>query len=573
MRRFLLSVMLSAWFLLAVAPHVFADVNDFIITKFDAEYSITKDDPQGRLKVKETITVEFSDNNHGILRALPLKYKTKLNTSVLSVNKVSGEEWPFTIYTENDNLILKIGDPNLTVTGEQTFIVNYQMDNVITFYPNHDEFYWDINGDDWDQPFVEVSANINLPPGLKTNEQLCYSGGFGDQSKNCQVANLGANVLASAVNLKPNQTLTAVISFEKGFFKPPTWRDKIKDNFGLLAGTVLPPLIFGTWAYKRWKKLGKDPKGAGVIVPEYGPPKGLSPAEVGTVIDYNVGTRDISATIIDLAIRKYLKINVEEKRRLLKKNNHYSFELINPNFSSLKPHEKEILEGIFSLKQKGEVVELSSLKEEFYKTSQSVQKKLSESLTSGGMFSSNPTKAGVGMWIVAGVLIFGAFIFRSSVSIGFVLSALIVGVFASLMKQRTQTGQNLKDKIEGLKLYLKVAEADRLKKMQSPSAPYASNATQPKRTAELFEKLLPYAIVLGAEKDWAKQFEGIYTEPPDWYGGNWSTFNMVYFSSSLSDGVNAMSSNFSPPSSSGSSGAGGGGFSGGGGGGGGGGGW
>jgi uncharacterized membrane protein len=108
--------------------------------------------------------------------------------------------------------------------------------------------------------------------------------------------------------------------------------------------------------------------------------------------------------------------------------------------------------------------------------------------------------------------------------------------------------------------------------LQSPGAKYATNAKEPKRTVNLFEKLLPYAVIFGVEKDWAKQFDNIYKQPPAWYQGNWSTFNTYMLASHISSATSSFNASFSPPSSSSSSGFSGGG-AGGGGGGGGGGGW
>jgi uncharacterized membrane protein YgcG len=150
------------------------------------------------------------------------------------------------------------------------------------------------------------------------------------------------------------------------------------------------------------------------------------------------------------------------------------------------------------------------------------------------------------------------------------LAGLIMLAFAKLMPSRTRKGAAAKDAAEGLKLYLETAEKDRIAMLQSPNAPYADKSPEPVKTVELFEKLLPYAMVLGVEKQWAEQFSSIYTTPPDWYNGNWSTFNAGYLASSLNDSMSAMNSSFAAPSS-GSSGFSGG--AGGGGGGGGGGGW
>lgn len=104
--------------------------------------------------------------------------------------------------------------------------------------------------------------------------------------------------------------------------------------------------------------------------------------------------------------------------------------------------------------------------------------------------------------------------------------------------------------------------------MQSVERPYA----EPSKTVNLFESLLPYAVAMGVEKSWAKQFDDIYKEQPDWYQGS-GTFTGNRLASGLSSGIGAMNSSFSHSTSSSSSGSGGGGFSGGGGGGGGGGGW
>lgn len=158
------------------------------------------------------------------------------------------------------------------------------------------------------------------------------------------------------------------------------------------------------------------------------------------------------------------------------------------------------------------------------------------------------------------------------VSLGLAIG--IVLAFMIIMGKRTTEGVAVKEQLLGLKMYMETAEADRIKMMQSPNAPYAQNAAEPVRNVELYEKLLPYAVVMGVENEWSKQFEGLYRQPPDWYSGNYSTFSTVYLASSIgSNFSSAMNRAYAPPKSSGSSGFGGGGFSGGGGGGGGGGGW
>jgi uncharacterized membrane protein YgcG len=184
-------------------------------------------------------------------------------------------------------------------------------------------------------------------------------------------------------------------------------------------------------------------------------------------------------------------------------------------------------------------------------------------LTFGGLFS-------LAFGILGGLILFG-------IIVGFVLAGIIIFVFAFIMPARTAQGVEAHDALLGLKDYIKLAEADRLKFLQSPEGAEKiqdKEAFDPKTAqakVKLFEKLLPYAILFGLEKDWAKQFNDFYKTPPDWYqGGNWTAFNAGYFAGSLGSFNNAAGTSFAAPSSSSSSGFSGGGAGGGGGGGGGG---
>ena len=567
-------VFISSWILLA-APPVRADVNDFVITDFKADYVLTADDSQGLLKVQEEIDVVFSDNNHGILRAIPKKYKDhSVRLKIRQVSSRSGAPSQYTTYSENDNLVLKIGDPNQTVTGAQSYTIIYTAENVVTFYDGHDEFYWDVNGDQWEQPFSKTSATFALP-GRVINKLDCFTGSFDATTQNCNIDSTAGDTVKTSTTqeLKPNETLTMVIGMPKGIFHPAGLSDWLNDNQSRLLAIFAPPLLIGGWAYLRWRKHGRDIEGRGVIVPEYGPPDKLTPAEVGIIADYRLDNKDISATIIDLAIRKYIKI-IETKTGLLKRGKKYELELINANTVGLKPHEQSILTNLFSDFAVGTVVKLEDLRTKYYTTVAQVRKDLTKDLTTHGYFEKNPLTAGKGMLTLAIFLFVLTFVFFWWISIGFALSAIILFILGNLMERRSIQGVAAKEHTEGLKLYLKTAEKDRIKMLQSPDMPYMPKVKEPKHTVHLFEKLLPYAILLGVEGQWSKQFEDIYTEPPDWYSGNYRTFNAAVFASSLSSSVSSMGSSFSAPSSSSSSGfSGGGGSAGGGGGGGGGGGW
>lgn len=593
MKKLLLALILPLFLAVLMPDRAYADLQDFTINNFEAEYTLSNEDKQGTLNIVENIQLTFSDNNHGILRAIPSSYKGQpLQLKVNSISSPSGAPSEYTTSNESGNTVLKIGDPARTVTGPQQYRIDYTVNNVISFYGDHDELYWDINGDQWQQPFEKVSLVLNMPDGvvLSNEKPLCFAGAFGKNDTDaCEIAVDGNWVMASTLKpLTPRQTMTVVIGVQKGYFTAPTFADKLLDYALTIIKITLLPLIVFVYSFRRWRKFGRDPKGRGTIVPEYEAPDNLRPMEVGSLLDFKADNKDLTATIIDLAVRGHIRIIETKKDKLIGKDKlEYGFELLNKAEDELLAYEKLVLTGMRSAGKASEdtagkdatiTVELKDMKNKFYTTAAKVTKEVEKDMVSKGYFPSKPSSAGTRLAIIGGLC--GGLVFMAGGALGaavvvsLILSAVIAFIFAVLMSSRTVKGVEALDKARGLKLYLNTAEKDRIAMLQAPNAKYAANHNAPKKTVELFEKLLPYAMILGVEKQWAKEFEGIYNEPPNWYSGNWAAFNTGLLIGSLNNSVGAMNSvAFSSPNSSGGSGMGGGGFSGGGGGGGGGGGW
>ncbi len=582
-----LSLLLTSLLTLAalVVPAVaHADVNDFTVTSFKADETLSRADPQGELRIVEQINVTFTDSNHGILRAIPDRYKN--HSSQIKINKItsdSGAPTRYSTYTSNDNLVLKIGDPNKTITGPQEYTIDYTLRNVISFYKDHDELYWDVNGDQWAQPFTAVSATVHLPDGLRqTQTPACYTGAYGGTASDCAVTNSANTIdVATTKPLTAYQTLTYVAGFQKGYFQPSKWYESVGEYAKGLVGFFVPLVLIGGSGFMYWRLFGRDPRGKGVIVPQYDSPDNMRPLSAGTLLDFKTDNRDISATIIDLAVRRYIKIiETKQDRKLRKDTMSYSLELTNGDVSKLDDNEVTLLKALFDDLTPGSKTDISDRKNKLYTTATTLRKSVKQQLTDGGYFRANSLTSASGKRpakLVLLVVLFVAldlFAFKGSAIFGTIIGVLIFVLFAIFIDARTQKGVDAKEHLLGLKMYMDVAEKDRLKKLQGPDAEYAANAGEPVKTVDLFEKLLPFAMVLGVEKQWAGQFKDLYKSPPDWYSGNWSTFNAYYLASSLNSGIGAaVNSAFTAPSSSGSSGFSGGGFSGGGGGGGGGGGW
>lgn len=572
----------------ALVPAASADVNDFTVTRFASDQTLTNSDKQGQLHIVERINVAFTDYNHGILRAIPTSYKK--HQLQVHVNRVSSDSGAPTLYTttnENSNLVLKIGDANRTITGRQEYTIDYTVRNVISFYPDHDELYWDVNGNQWQQRFLSVSTTLHLPQGLRLSAATpqCYVGSYGSTDQHCSIAasdNARTLEAKSLRVLSPTETLTTVVGFQKGYFAPSTIIDTLGEYSAGAVAFFVPFILLAVPAGIYWYKRGRDPKNRTTIVPEYEAPDGLKPIEVGTVLDFKTDNSDITATIIDLAIRGYVKIIEENKKRLLLGHKLvYTFELRNADTTGLTTYELTLLQAIFGVGYAaGQQVDATQLPM-LAKETTTIRTQVSDGLVEKGYFRSNPftlltTYHGFAIGALV-ILAFGMGVIHVGAPawIGLAAGAAVAFLFLHFVPSRTLKGVEAKRRILGLKLFLQVTETERLKQMQAPNAPYAANAHQPVKTVELFEKLLPYAMVLGVENEWAKQFEKLYTTPPDWYSGNWTTFNAVYLASSLSGPLSTtVTTAFTPSGNSSSSGfGGGGGFSGGGGGGGGGGGW
>lgn len=577
------ALLLSVAAVLLVPGLAHADVNDFTINKFDADYTLTRNDRQGQLRVVENIEVTFTDQNHGILRAIPNRYKNhrlQLQDVRIWFDDAPG---PWSSYQSNGNTVLKIGDPDKTVTGKHYYAITYTLQNVITFYDDHDELFWDVNGDQWAQTAESVSVALHLPKELKLSQQspICYTGSYGSKDRHCTIRYAGpAHTLQAETTrpLSPYQTLSVVAGFEKSYFVPSTVSETSKEYTGMVAAFLVPFLLLGGIAGIHWFRYGRDAKGRGTIVPEYEAPDGLKPIEAGTLVDFKTDNRDITATIIDLAVRRYITIIEEtEERRFRRDRTKYTLRLEKDDLSGLESFEKAIVKALFVKAEKGEQIDLEGMKYKLAAAATKLRTDIKGRLVKGGYLRKNPLAT-----TLKALVLFGLALLMSVVIAAFHGGPAVLGIgagigvaiiFLLLMPSRLPKGVAAREQFLGLKMYLQTAESERLKKLQGPNAAYAAHAHEPKRTVELFEKLLPYAMVLGVEKQWAKQFEHIYQTPPDWYSGHWTAFNAVYLTSALSSGIQpAVNTAFSSPSSSGSSGFSGGG-AGGGGGGGGGGGW
>lgn len=575
-------------------------VQDFSLLDFSADYYLDRTDQRvPGLRVQEQITAEFPsyDQNHGLERAIPNSYRDQpIDLRIASVTNQAGQALPYHTYFNKGNLVLRIGNAQTYVHGQQKYVITYTLKNVILFNQDHDEFYWDINGDDWPQATAHVTARIHLPTELAQDlqpEQHCFTGSRGSHQTNCSLERQTVGdetvILAEATNLGPRQTLTTVIGFNKGVFMvDKAARRSFIIKFSLALGLGIVPLLVTIISLiRRWRREGRDPTGRQVIIPQYTPPAGLNVLTSDVILHEKLRTQAISALIIELAIRGYIALYEVQKSKLLGlgKQTDYELELTKNPETNLKTEEKSVINMLFgTTASAGNRVQLAALSQKLYQDVSRLNKTVCQDLAEQHYFHHSPIKIR-NRYYLRGCLLAMTSLFCLPL-IGWLgglailpfmclaLTGIITIIVAPTMPARTINGVAAREHLLGLRDYIKLAEADRLKFLQSPEGVRQyGDPNNPAAKVRLFEKLLPYAMLFGLEKDWGNQFKDIYKQSPNWYHGNWTSFSAGYLAGSLSGFAAASQTSFAPPSSSGSSGFGGGGFSGGGGGGGGGGGW
>jgi uncharacterized membrane protein len=556
------------------ASPVFAQY--FTINNFHSDITTNED---SSFTVQETIDVEFERPRHGIYREIPFKYKdeflktTRTPIEVLSVTDGSNKDWKYKVTKTGSVINIRIGDPNSLVSGKQTYVVTYKVENMILFFNDHDEIYWNVTGNYWKAPIKEASAEVTLNIKNKSKKlwAACYTGVYGSRRADCFFkASDNSAEFYTKKNLNTGEGLTIAFGWDKGLIVPPSsqkrflWTLNIEENWVFVF-----PLLSFLFMINLWYRRGRDPKVREAVTVMYEPPqfnnKSLIPAEVGTLIDERLDSRDITSTLVGLAVKGYIKIEEKREKGLIFDTTDYYLSKVKEPDNNLNIFERDLMNDLFSDSPKG--IFVSEMKNSFYKNLPSLKDTLYRELVEKKYFLRSPEKIR-NLYITIGILvivfgsIFTTFLFSSYFTwkaiISWVITGLPIFFFGRVMPAKTKAGSSAYMDVLGFREFLSRAEKDRLERMGDKN---------------LFSKFLSYAIALGVENKWAKAFEGIYQETPDWYvlPGGFRTFSASSFSHSINSfTTNLSSAAFSSPRGSGS---GGGGFSGGGGGGGGGGSW
>jgi uncharacterized membrane protein YgcG len=600
------------------------------IVSFAADYTVRTD---GSMDVTETLVWQFDDDtSHGIQRDIRTSagYDQKPDTyrrydlSDVSASSPSGAPADVAVSETGAETRIRIGNPDETVQGRQTYVVRYHLAHVVNGFEDHSELYWNVTGQRVEIPTDTVRVTVRGPAAVART--ACFYGAQG--STDTCTSSPGNRATFAAKDLAPNQQVSILASFPLGAVKdvapdlrsgetgysgdsgvastmsPTAARAVSLLSYG--GGVTIPVLAAGLMGALVWKR-GRDEQYAGLtpgltpvagapatvvrgpapgVAVQFTPPAGVAPGLVGTVIDEEANTIDVSATVVDLAVRGYLRIEEVSSGGMISRTDWQLTRLDPPQDGPLAQYEQTVLDGLFAT---ANPVLLSELKNHFSGTLRSAQNQMYAEVTQRGWFRQSPEQqrrvwqaVGTGLVIIG--VASGWFLgFRSAgtdqvggvslgvpsgivLAAGLVVAGLVLRLLGKRMAARTADGSAVLAQSLGFKQYLVTAEANQIRFEEAQN---------------IFSRYLPYAIVFGVADRWAKVFNdvaeaasaaGRSLDMPTWYvfsGGGFGGF------SGIATGMDSFSTTAagtftSTPGSSGTSGfSSGGGFSGGGGGGGG----
>src|ERR1700723_3687550 len=566
----------SKWFLIfatLVALNVPASAKSWRVSDFQDTITVN---PDRSALSNETITLKFVGEWHGIHRTIPIEYpgpngtNYQLFVDITSITDENGVKLKYDSSTSGAYRDLKIYILD-AVNATRTVEIAYRVRNGTRFFDQYDEFYWNVTGNDWPVPIDHATASVHFPKSASGSLRAqAFTGVYGSSERDATAKVEGSTAEFETNNPLPMRGgMTLDVYIPKGILKEPGWLARL---FWFIGGNpaVFLPLVTLAVMLPLWWYKGRDTDPGMSVAPMYEPPAGISPAEAGTLLDDRIHPRDITSTIVDLAVRGFIKIEETDESGLLFHHKDYIFHLLKKreDWQGLAPHERVMMENIFT--DDVPDTRLSSLKNRFYTAVPAVRTDIMSALKQKGIYTLDPESAnaysfGAAFCIVIPFAIFQYFgwaDFFSSVPmliLSILISALIWWLFARAMTAKTIKGARTHIAVLGFQEFMNRVDADRLKVM-------------PPNT---FEKFLPYAMALGVEHHWAQAFAGIIKDPPSWYAapagyGYGTGFNPILFSSSMHGMATDMHQVFvsAPRSSSTGSGfgggGGGGGFSGGG---------
>ena len=545
------------------------------VLDFHSDIRVARD---GTLTVTERIDVQVEGQQikRGILRDFPTDYRDSAGArstvpfEMVSVRRDERAE-PWQQERLSNGVRVRIGNAaQMLPHGRHVYEITYRTSRQLGFFRDHDELYWNVNGNGWTFGMDRIAAEVTLPAAVPAEKlQLeAYTGLQGERGRDYEAeAREGGASFYTTRSMRAHYGLTIVVAFPKGIIEEPGLAKRagwwLGDNEGGAAGIgALVLLVAFLWW--RWSLVGRDPR-AGPAFPRYVAPPGLGPAAVRFIHRMNYDAKCLAAGLVGLGARGFLKIRQAGDAYLVERTGKEPAEWL--------PGERTLAALVPS--HAGTPVTLSKEHNPAVQTVSGLMARELALLYQEKLFSRNRGShaAGVGIGILGAVAMFMLDAPTAVAAPVIILMVAVALFFGKVLPAYSVDGRKLEDAIVGLRQYLSIAEKDDLARLKAPP-----------QTPEEFTKFLPYAVALDVEEAWTRRFTAILgaaavaAAAGEFYSsGSGSGFSGSGLASSLGGLGDTVSAASTPPGSSsgmsGGGGGGGGGSSGGGGGGGGGSGW
>lgn len=531
------------------------------ITEYNVDITIA---PNGQADITESITYDFASPGHGIFRSIPQRYVSGLlndniNIKLIGVTDEAGYPWevakvaPSEFGEPGGNLVWRIGNPGVEVEAEQQYVIHYTVDDVMLYFDDYTEFYWDAIGTYWTVPIAPSTITIHVPPDslAPAYEPLCYTGAYASSAQDCSIAWDNKTITVNLHELPAYNGATVDIAFVPGIIAQPTTAetmfDLAKDNWslGLLPGIALGLLVLVL--------ADRPAKSKRPLIPIYEAPHGMLPHTAEFMIRGRNTAQSFAATLVELARTGFIHFIYDEDKKAVT-----SLRRMNTSTPTNDAAAASMLQSLFG--SATEIVLKSTVVNQTFFLGQFKKQNIDWARVKGWLDRRRETFHTIGvatatlLGIASGFMIvqgFDRYLYHWGwTGVGTVLC--IIGYVIAQRKYRALSalGADVANEVEGFKWFLRVTEQERLKFTSAP-----------KLTPKLFEQFLPYAIAFGVEEQWINQFKSMLVDPPAWLEGSgrnvalWTAFQSLH----------TVSSQFKAPAGSRtSSGFGGGGFSGGG---------
>lgn len=602
-KKSLTLVLVSIMMVLLMAPSVFAGV-DYDTKAFDVEVLAKVNN---EYNFTETISVDFHGEKHGIFRFIPE------NLGKMKIKDIFVEDETYTVYEEDGNTVIRIGDEDEYVSGKKTYKISYTIAVAEDKNPEKDLLYLDILPTNWQSEIDSTKILLTFEKPLQEENLNIYTGKYGEEETDIKV-NVNSRYTPSEKTLKIDGKdlpegvgITVQSDLQEGYWENPYNYNEYKKMIPMVLAGFMALIVL------LWILFGRDPKIIETV--EFYPPENLTSAEIGYIIDGHLEKKDMISLVFYLAEKGY--INIEEKNdeiKLIKKKEIAEKE---------KSFVKVFMNGIFKGNKKSiNIEEMGADFAESYATARELlineyemdSKKIYENsskvarafagiiaalmpsatIVLGAIYASNFIMM-ISAIPVLIVSIIGCFMvsytfdkkdamkkssFKTQFAIFFIVTmvaycvgsilvatlteSLVLGIlvivsgiislpFLILMRKRSKQSVALVGKILGLKTFIETAELPRLEMLVNENPNY-------------FMNILPYAYVMGLSNKWTDKFKDIDTAAlPDWYvgSGNIDMFDIYFMSRMMSRMNTSIDTVFIPEGGDSGSGGFGGGFGGG----------